>query len=396
MQSTISNLQKLQTLAPKSPIIVTEQGRLFYQKGAVPQPPYTVQIHAITDSLDEKLTFQAEPLNEVNINLPDLASFLNIDNRITEISSLTLEQIQTSLQASGVGLHEPEKSKLVTGFRVVSPNQNIWRNKLIIQLRRGKQILDSRSKWLEILLNEGKVNLEKLSKLSNEAIIFEQEAILTHKNDEIESRLENIRQQAWKSPSKQKKSAVSGTVVQLSDRLISQTFLEVVNSAKHQVIIYSPWVNNVLVNPEFLTLLEKLTKRGVWILIGYGIAKEETISPEILEKLQAIKTPEGLPSVQFLSLGDSHIKEVIVDREIYLCGSYQWLSHSGYQLPLGELVYQVTIPQQIQEAYEFLSNHFQNHAQQLWNQSVEQRNLQLAIASLYLWGALGMEETALT
>lgn len=407
VQSTISNLQKLQTLAQKSPITVTEQGRLFYQKGAVPQPPYTAQIHAITDSLDEKLTFQAEPLNEVIINLPDLASFLNIDNKIPEISSLTLEQIQTSLQASGVGLHEPEKSKVVTAFRVVSPNQNIWRkisifilfdvkgDKLTIQLRRGKQILDSRSKWLEILLSEGKIDLEKLCKMSSEAINFEQEYILNHKNDEIESRLKKIRQEAFIIPSKQKKSAESGTVIQLRDRLISQTFLEVVNSAKNQVVIYSPSVNHVLVNHDFLTLLENLAKRGVRILIGYGISEEQTISPEILEKLQAIETPEGLPSIQIVRLENSHIKEVIVDREIYLCGFYQWLSYSGYQIPLGELVYQVTIPQQVQEAYEFLTNPFQNHAQQLWKQAVEQRDAQIAIAPLCLWGALGMEEIAI-
>lgn len=401
VQSTISNLQKLQTLAQKSPITVTEQGRLFYQKGAVPQPPYTVQIHAIKDFLDEKLTFQAEPLNEVIINLPDLASFLKIENKITEISSLTLEQIQTSLQASGVGLHEPEKSKVVTAFRVVSPNQNIWQkisifiifdvkeNKLSIQLRRGKQILNSRSKWLEILLFEGKINLQKLYNLSNEAI-------LNHKNNEIEPRLEKIRKQAFNISKKQKKSAASDTVIQLGERQIYQTFFEVLNSAKTQVLIYSPWVNHVLLNDEFITLLEKLAKRGVWILIGYGISEGQAISAEILENLQAIKTPEGLPSIQIVGLGNSHIKEVIVDRQIYLCASYQWLTYGDYQIPLGELVYQVTIPQQVQEAYEFLSPRFQNHAQQLWNQAVEQRNHQLAIKPLCLWGALGMEEIALT
>lgn len=405
VQSTISNLQKLQTLAQKSPITVTEQGRLFYAKGAVPQPPYTVQIHAITDFLDEKLTFQTEPLNEVTLNLPDLASFLSIDNKIAEISSLNLEQIQTSLQASGVGLHEPEKSKIVTGFRVVSPNQNIWRkisifiifdakeDKLSIQLRRGKQILDSRSKWLETLLSEGKVNLDKLCKLSNETLNLEQQAILNYKNDEIEARLGQIRQQALISPSKQKKSADSGTVIQLRDRLISQTVLEVINSANNQVIIYSPWLNHLFTNNELINSIEKLAKRGVWILIGHGISQEQAISSEILEKLQAIKTPEGLPSVQIVFLGNSHIKEVIVDRQIYLCGSCQWLSYSDYQIPLGELGYQVTIPQQVQEAHEFLSNRFQNHAQQLWKEAVKQRDTQLAIKPLCVWSALGMKET---
>ncbi|BAY13046.1 hypothetical protein [Calothrix sp. NIES-2098] len=398
VQSTIATLQKLQTLAPKSPITVTEQGRLFYEKGSVPQPPYTVQIHGITDSLGETVTFQAEPLNEVVINLPSLANILNINYKIHEVSSLSLEQIQTSLQASGVALHVPEAGKLVTAFRVIAPTQTIWRkislfvifnpkeDKISLQLRRGKQILDSRSKWLEILLTEGKLSLDAVWKLANESINIEQEVALKYKNIEIEARLEEIQQQALEVNKKQ--------VIQLRDRQIYQTFLEIINTAKHQIIIYSPWLN--IVNDEFLHLIQQLAKRGVWILIGYGIEEQQQISAEISEKLQAIKTPEGLPSVQFVWLGDSYIKEIIVDREIYLCGSYRWLSSRGYQLPLGELVYQVTIPQQVQEAYEFLANRLQNQTQQLWKKAVENRDLQIAVDALCIWGALRMEEIAIT
>ncbi|WP_086767176.1 hypothetical protein [Nostoc sp. 106C] len=405
VQSTIATLQKLQTLAQKSFITVTEQGRLFYEKGSVPQPPYTVQIHAITDSLGETVTFQGEPLNEVVINLLSLANILNIDFKINEISSLSLEQIQTSLQASGVALHVPETGKIVTAFRVIAPTQTIWRkislflifdakeDKICLQLRRGKQILDSRSKWLEILLSEGKLSLDALCKSSNKSINFEQEAVLKYKNSEIEAKLEKIRQQALKANTKQ--------VIQLRDRQINQTFLEIVNRAKHQIIIYSPWVNQVLVNEEFLNSLQQLAKRGVGILIGWGIAQrqEDEESPillEIAEKLRAIKTPEGLSAVQVSWLGDSHLKEVIVDREIYLCGSYHWLSSGGYQIPTGESVYQVTIPNQVQQAYEFLANRFQNYAQQLWAQALENCDAQLAVEAVCIWGALGMEEIAVT
>ncbi|MDZ7958314.1 MAG: hypothetical protein RMY34_10495 [Aulosira sp. DedQUE10] len=414
VQSTIKTLQKLQTLVVKSPITVTEQGRLFYEKGSVPQPPYSVQIYAITDSLGDNITFQTEPLNEVPINLPNLADFLNIEHKNNEISSLTLEQIQTSLQASDVALHVPEMGKIVTAFRVVQPTQIIWRkisifviydankDKISIQLRRGKQILDSRSKWLDILLSEGKISLPALCKSSNEAINSELQATLNHKNDEIEARLEKIRQQALENTTqtdiKLKKSLPSGKVIQLSDRQISQTFLEILNLAKSQIIIYSPLLNYVLANEEILTLLEKLAKRGVEILIGYGISspEEQPISPGIKAKIRAIKTPEGLPSIHLVCLGDSHIKEVIVDRKIYLCGSYEWLESGGYQIALGESVYQVTIPQQVNEAYDFLANRFHNQAQQLWTKALDSRNTQLARDSLYIWGAIGMEDIALT
>ncbi|WP_420759139.1 hypothetical protein [Nostoc sp. CALU 546] len=415
IKTTTATLRSLQTLSPTSPLTVTPEGRSFYEKGSVPQPPYPIQINAITDPLSDKITFQSESLNETVINLPDLADFITIDNTIADIASLPLEKIQKNIQASGLALHLPEEGKIVTSCKVLASTQKIWRkislfvifdaleDKLSIQIRNGKQILESASNWLEVLHNEGKISLQALCKLSTEAINFEREAILKQKNTEIESRLESIRQKALeiaaKASDKIDKSKVLGEAVQLRDEQISQAFSEVLNSAKSQVIIYSPWVNQAVVNEKFLTLLQKLANRGVWILIGHGIARrqdeDKPIPPEVEKKLRAIKTPDGLPSVQVFWLGDSHVKEVIVDKQIHLCGSHNWLSYRGDYLPRGESVYKITIPHQVQEAYEFLANRFQNYAQNLWQNALENRDYQLAVETLCVWGSLGMEDIAL-
>ncbi|MEH2129583.1 MAG: hypothetical protein V7K86_02755 [Nostoc sp.] len=416
IKTTTTTLRSLQTLSATSPLTVTPEGRSFYEKGFVPQPPYPIQIHAITDPLSDKITFQSESLNETVINLPDLADFLTIDQTIADIASLPLEEIQKSIQASGLALHVPEEGKIVTSYKVVASNQKIWRkislfvifdaleDKLSIQIRNGKQILESASNWLEVLHAEGKISLQALCELSSETINFEREAILKQKNTEIEARVENIRQKALEAATatsvKIDNSTVVGEAVQLRNGQISQAFLEVLNSAKRQVLIYSPWVNQAVVNEKFLTLLQKLANRGVWILIGHGIARQlededKPIPPEVEKKLRAIKTPDGLPCVQIFWLGDSHVKEVIVDREIHLCGSHNWLSYRGDYLPRGESVYKVTIPHQVQEAYEFLANRFQNHAQKLWGNALENRDSQLAVEPLCVWGALGMEDIAL-
>ncbi len=118
--------------------------------------------------------------------------------------------------------------------------------------------------------------------------------------------------------------------------------------------------------------------------------------PELETKIKAIKTPDGLPSVQLCWLRDSHIKEVIVDQEVYLCASHNWLFYHGEYLPRGESVYQITIPHQVQEAHQFLSYRFQNHAQKLWEKAVENRDDQIAVESLCVWGALSMEDIAIT
>ncbi|MEH2246466.1 hypothetical protein [Nostoc sp.] len=416
IQTTTATLRSLQTLSATSPIIVTPEGRSFYEKGSVPQPPYPVQLNTITDPLSDKITFQSESLNETVINLPDLADFITIDNTIADISSLPLEEIQKSIQASGLALHVPEEGKIVTSCKVIASTQKIWRkislfviydaleDKLSIQIRNGKQILESASNWLEVLHAEGKISLQALCKLSTETINFEREAILKQKNTEIEARVESIRQKALETTTKTRvklnNSTVKGEVLQLRDGQIAQAFLEVLNSAKCQVVIYSAWVNQAVVNENFLTLLQKLANAGVWILIGHGISRrqedeEKPIAPEVEKKLRAVKTPDGLPSIQVFWLGDSHVKEVIVDQKIHLCGSHNWLSYRGDYLPSGESVYKVTITHQVKEAYEFIANRFQNHAQKLWGNALKNRDFQLAIESLCIWGALGMEDIAL-
>ncbi|MBD2207251.1 hypothetical protein H6G33_33700 [Calothrix sp. FACHB-1219] len=401
VQSTIKNLQKLQTLAPKSSITVTEQGRLFYDKGAVPQPPYAVQIYAIADSLGETVTFQAEPLNEVVINLPSLTSILQLNESNNIISTLNLEQVQKNLQASGLGFHVPETGKIVTAFRSIGSTQIIWRKislflifdstteKLTIQLRRGKQILDSLSKWLDLLLSEGKISLDTLCKLPNESLNFEREAAKKYQNAETAARLENIYQQALGNSHKK-------DVIQLRDREINQKFLEIISTAKQKIIIYATWLHHLNINSEFIAVLEALAKRGVSTIISYGLEWEPENLLDIKEKIQAIKTPEDLPSVQLLGLEeDVYIQEIIIDQEIYQCGFYHWRNYQESQIPLGELVYQVRKFQIIQEAYEILSTRCQNHAQKLWQQAVEKRDIQLARECLCIWGTLGKLEIAL-
>jgi hypothetical protein len=208
VKSTVATLQSLQTLAVTPAITVTPEGRLFYEKGSVTQPPRSVQIYAVADYLEKKLIFDSEALNDPAINLPDLADFVNIDKDITNISSLTLEELQQNIQSSGLALHIPEESKIITSHKVISPTQIIWRkistfvvfdaneDKLSIQIRSGKQILESASNRLELLQAEGKISLQTLCDLSDGTINLEREAALNRKNAETEARLEKSRQQS--------------------------------------------------------------------------------------------------------------------------------------------------------------------------------------------------------
>ncbi|MFM6104805.1 MAG: hypothetical protein ACKPEO_02005 [Sphaerospermopsis kisseleviana] len=183
VHSTISTLQSLQTLALKSPITVTPEGQLFYEKGTVPLPAYTVEIYAVTDFLEGKLTCKNEDLNnDVSMKLPDLANLVKIEHINIDISILPLERIQQIIQNSGLTFHVPEAGKIVTAFKVIQPTQIIWKNisllvifdgiadKFKIQIRSGKRILEAASTRVTSLLNEGRISLAALCDLSDATI----------------------------------------------------------------------------------------------------------------------------------------------------------------------------------------------------------------------------------
>jgi hypothetical protein len=170
VQSTIATLQKLQTLEVKSPITVTAEGRTFFSKGTVLQPPYAAKIYAIADPLIGKITFQSQPLNETQRNPSDLEYFININNEINDISDLTLEELQQIIQNSDLELHTSNESKIITAFRVLPPIQTICQqiallvifdqlaDKLSIQVRNDQQVLELTSNTWEVIADQLWVN----------------------------------------------------------------------------------------------------------------------------------------------------------------------------------------------------------------------------------------------
>ena len=318
-------------------------------------------------------------------------------------------------------MHVPEKGKILTSFSATGEDKIIWQtaaifaifdaveDELKLQVRRGRQILEDASNWLNNLQAEGKVDLNVLCELLDETITYERNQIIEQRNEEVEGRIEQIEQIAIESvreirnkADKKTKllNAETGGIILLRDSQIRKAFLDSLKSASQNILIFSPWVSEEVVDDEFIRLLQNLAKRDVSILIGYGIARkqedeERLLSEKVEQKLQEVTTSDGLPAVQIFWLGNSHAKEVVVDRKLHLCGSHNWLSYRGDRLPRGETVYKVTTPEQVEEAYEFLANRFNKHAQKIWIKAVKSRNYKLAVSVICVWGALNMEEEAL-
>lgn len=399
VRSTTANLQALNTLKtlPDGSIQITPEGRTFYEKGAVPQPPELHPLYAIADPLLEGIAFESNPLRESSLNLPNLGDFLPLNSRIQPVESLTLTEVQQRLNSQGLGFHNPESGKEVTAFQIAEPPETRWQavalfavfdtlnQRLTLQLRRGQQLLESATIWLEMLQVEGKISLTALFEISsnngNESFPPE--------NSGVSARLEQVRQ-----------AAISGGATLIPESQIQKQFLELLQTATHHVLISSPKLPQQGIDHRLLQGLETLVKRGVWIIIGQGTAPQELaetppISPEWLTKLAEIKTAESLSIIQIVELEQSHAQEVVIDRQIYLCSAQNWLTYGGDRLPQGESCYQVTQPEIVTEAYQSLSTQFQQRAETLWQQAITTQDESLAITSLSIWSALGMEETAL-
>ncbi len=421
IQNTTNTLQSLQTLTltpPDSRITITSEGKEFYTKGSLPQPPENKIIYAITNPLSEQINWRLSAGTSKSPELPNLAKFITFENTIPDIANLTIEEFRQQILGSDLGLHLPESGQIVKNFYVDKDAEKItWKaisilvifdvieEKLILQAREGNKILEQVSNQLQEMAEKGEILLNELCGLPPESITSQTESILELKNQKVEERLQKIQQKAneiiKQTREKGKKTLPKNSeFILLRDRQIRPEFLSTLKGANQQILIYSPWVTEEVVDEEFLQILQKLANNGVWILIGYGIAEkqaEETkpMSPKVEEKLLTIRTPEDLPAAQIFWLGNSHAKEVLVDRKIHLSGSHNWLSYRGDRNFRGETTYKVTNADTVNSAYEYLQARFQSYTENLWELAVSNRDINLAVKCVCIWGALGMAEMVL-
>ena len=185
--ATLVSLESLE-VAENGQIAIAPQGRDFFDKGAVSRSQIQ-SIYAISDPLNQTLTFKFDALPAESVNLPDLADLVSLEHKISDLADLSIAEIQPLIQASGLGIHVPENGKIVSECAVIGDDLDIWQtvsifvlldaieNKTTIQVRQGKQILETASNLLNELESQQKLSLNDLCKLPEDAILPEPEII---------------------------------------------------------------------------------------------------------------------------------------------------------------------------------------------------------------------------
>ena len=195
VKTAATNLVSLEILdvSENGKIAIAPQGRDFFDQGAVSRSQIQ-SIYAISDPLNQTLTFKLDALAAESFNLPDLADLVSLEHQISDFADLSVAEIQPLIQASGLGMHAPDNGKIVSKCDVVGDDLEIWQtvsifvllsaieNKTTIQVRQGKQILETASNLLNELESQQKLSLNDLCKLPEEDVILEEpEIIPVHK-----------------------------------------------------------------------------------------------------------------------------------------------------------------------------------------------------------------------
>ncbi len=428
VNNTVKDLRSMQSIAGDNHgLRATDEGQKSLASEIITEDPIVEARYFIQDTLLDTTTFSHFQLKQGDDDLEDLSLYIDQDLTQFPLFNWDTDDLQARLQVLSLDLHDPDSNRFVTTITPIAPPEIHWRTVSIFVLYDTSAENDDKvitfearsfenkvipivNEWLEAQLHQGKLSLKTFCGLnddmfpSDEGLPEEEMQGVESVNElsvepEFEERLEEIHQQAvTQQRLRQEGQALepaAGTSLQLRDMEIRPAFLKALQEAQELIIIYSPWMNEQVVDNEFISLLEKLVQRGVRILIGYGIGHDEKredrpVPLSLLHRLQAVQTPEGTPGIIAEWLGNSHAKEVIIDHKIHFSGSHNWLSYRGDRFPRGETVYQVTLATEVEKAYDYLAQRFIEHAENLWEATDEENRL-----ALCLLASLGYEQQAI-
>lgn len=146
---------------------------------------------------------------------------------------------------------------------------------------------------------------------------------------------------------------------------IKSEFNKTFDMVTNRMYIQSPWISDKVVDEEMIKKIKKLAYNNCKVFITWGISRDKNYEDrkppeELLKELKDIKSPDNLPAVFVIWIGNHHNKEIIVDNKIHIAGSFNWLSYRGDYLPRGESVYLTNDKECIKEAKYYLEEQIVN------------------------------------
>jgi hypothetical protein len=189
-------------------------------------------------------------------------------------------------------------------------------------------------KELKINTNELQQQQDQIDKLVQEKKELEENDVkgFSPVSDIVTSRTKRIQELEMDLKSLQEKQATTRLITGAEHYRILKDALK---KSNYSVIIISPWIKKDVVDEEMIKIMKDAIKRGIWIIIGYGMPlryqekKEDYIDEWVLDQFRQIqKQPQG-NKLFLIWLGNTHEKLLISDHSFSVVTSYNWLSYRG-------------------------------------------------------------------
>jgi len=127
---------------------------------------------------------------------------------------------------------------------------------------------------------------------------------------------------------------IADSVTPISNSKHHELLVKSIKRGRSSILILSGWVSSSVIDADFKDLLFDALQRGVNVYVGYGYQDsmgrhsegERTQEAESrLRELQALG--ESVPGNIVVGKFGTHAKVLIIDREVMVCGSHNWLSN---------------------------------------------------------------------
>lgn len=144
---------------------------------------------------------------------------------------------------------------------------------------------------------------------------------------------------------------------------IRQRFDNSFKDTRQKMLMVSPWISENVVDREMFKTFESFASKNKTLYISWGIAKDpskETRRPSdhLLNRISNIKHEDGTRAIFIRWFGNQHNKEIVIDNQVLLLGSYNWLSYRGDYDLRQESVLEVNDPSIINKTTAFIEDNF--------------------------------------
>ncbi len=129
--------------------------------------------------------------------------------------------------------------------------------------------------------------------------------------------------------------------------------MEALETAKHRILLISPWVKNAVVTTDFLAKLERRLRAGARVTVAHGIGDDDSGSDQsALRRLANLAA--RYEKFDLARLRNTHAKVLIFD-DVWISTSFNWLSFRGdpdrtYRMEEGVLV---SIQDRVDDEYKY-------------------------------------------